>query len=375
MTKKLTVLQTLPALHSGGVERGTLEIARALVAAGHRSIVVSNGGRLVEQLEREGSEHITMPVHRKSLASLFQIRTFRRLLEELKPDIVHARSRIPAWIAWLALRRMNPATRPRFVTTVHGMYSVSPYSAIMTKGEVVIAVSGAVQEYIFKNYPKCPQERVQLIYRGADTQEFPFGLQPHAAWLSEWQAAFPQLGGKVILGLPGRLSRVKGHETFLNLLQALKADYPNVHGLIIGGAEAAKEDYAEELKRRVQDLGLNDCVTFTGQRDDMALVLTQCSLVLSLRVTPEAFGRTTLEPLRLGKPVIGWDIGGVGEMLQRMFPFGAVPFGNTDLLEERIRLWLSSPQYPIECEDFLLSTMCNKTLSLYTQLLLTDISS
>ena len=175
--------------------------------------------------------------------------------------------------------------------------------------------------------------------------------------------------------MPGRLSRVKGHETFLNLLQALKADYPNIHGLIIGGAEAAKEDYAEELQRRVQDLGLNDCVTFTGQRDDMALVLTQCSLVLSLRVTPEAFGRTTLEPLRLGKPVIGWDIGGVGEMLQRMFPFGAVPFGNTDLLEERIRLWLSSPQYPIECEDFLLSTMCNKTLSLYTQLLLTDISS
>ena len=148
MTKKLTVLQTLPALHSGGVERGTLEIARALVAAGHRSIVVSDGGRLVEQLEREGSEHITMPVHRKSLASLFQIRPFRRLLEELKPDIVHARSRIPAWIAWLALRRMNPATRPRFVTTVHGMYSVSPYSAIMTKGEVVIAVSETVRDYV-----------------------------------------------------------------------------------------------------------------------------------------------------------------------------------------------------------------------------------
>ena len=110
-TRRLTVLQTLPALHSGGVERGTLEIARALVAAGHRSIVVSNGGQLVEQLVREGSEHITLPVHRKSLASLFQIRPFRRLLKELKPDIVHARSRIPAWIAWLALRRDRKSTR------------------------------------------------------------------------------------------------------------------------------------------------------------------------------------------------------------------------------------------------------------------------
>ena len=129
---QLTILQILPALHSGGVERGTLEIARALVAAGHRSIVVSNGGRLVEQLVREGSEHITMPVHRKSLTSLFQVRPFRRLLQELKPDIVHARSRVPAWIAWLALRRMSPASRPRFVTTVHGLNSVSAYSAIMT---------------------------------------------------------------------------------------------------------------------------------------------------------------------------------------------------------------------------------------------------
>ena len=110
--KPLTVVQTLPALDAGGVERGTLEIARALVAAGHRSIVVSRGGRLVPQLEREGSEHITLPVHRKSLASLFQVRPFRAMLAKTKPDILHARSRVPAWIAWLAWRKLPPATRP-----------------------------------------------------------------------------------------------------------------------------------------------------------------------------------------------------------------------------------------------------------------------
>lgn len=366
--RRLTVLQTLPALHSGGVERGTLEIARALVKAGHRSIVVSNGGQLVEQLEREGSEHITMPVHRKSLASLFQIRPFRRLLAELQPDIVHARSRIPAWIAWLALRQMNSHNRPRFVTTVHGMYSVSFYSAIMTKGEVVIAVSDAVRQYVLNNYPSCPPEHIRLIYRGADTGEFPYGMQPDVEWLQNWRNTFPQLTGKTILGFPGRLSRVKGHETFLNLIRALKADYPDLHGLIIGGAETAKESYANELQQRVHQLGLSDSVTFTGHRNDMNRVLTQCDLVLSLRITPEAFGRTTLEPLRLGKPVIGWDIGGVGEMLRLIFPFGAVPEGREDILEARVRDWLSDPRHPSESTEFQLNTMCHQTLAVYAQL-------
>lgn len=368
MNRPLTVLQVLPALHSGGVERGTLEIARALVAAGHRSIVVSNGGQMVEQLVREGSEHITMPVHRKSLASLLRIRPFRRLLAELRPDIVHARSRIPAWIAWLALRRMDPATRPHFVTTVHGMYSVSPYSAIMTRGETVIAISEAVLAYVRQNYPQCPEERIRLIYRGADTREFPYGLTPDDAWLRQWQQDFPELADKTVLGFPGRLSRIKGHETFLKLLHDLVPEHPAVHGLIIGGAEAAKEDYEAELRQQVATLGLQDRITFTGHRNDMNRVLTRCDLLLSLRVTPEAFGRTTLEPLRLGKPVIGWDAGGAGEILRRLYPFGAVPAGRDDLLLTRVRDWLATPTTPAERDDFQLSTMCAQTLAVYAAL-------
>ena len=115
--KKLTVVQTLPALNAGGVERGTLEIGRALVAAGHRSIVISNGGRLVAQLEAEGSEHITLPVHKKSLASLLQVSAFRKIIADIKPDILHARSRVPAWIAWLAWRKLPTNNRPHFVST------------------------------------------------------------------------------------------------------------------------------------------------------------------------------------------------------------------------------------------------------------------
>lgn len=367
--KTLTVVQVLPALDAGGVERGTLEIARALIAAGHRSIVVSNGGRMVEQLIREGSEHITMPVHRKSLASLLQIRPFRTLLSKLKPDILHVRSRIPAWIAWLAWRKLPASQRPHFVTTVHAMYSISPYSAIMTKGEVVIAVSASVRDYIIKNYPGCPQERIRLIYRGADTTEFSYGLQPPADWLVAWQKKFPQLDGKTILALPGRIARIKGHDAFLRLIKSLRADWPQIHGLIIGGAETAKENYVTELHQQVADMGLGDAITFTGHRSDMNLVLSQCDLVLALRSTPEAFGRTTLEPLRLGKPVIGWDMGGVGEMLHRMFPFGAVPAGQEDELLARVQVWLKDPKQPLPSDDFQLSTMCEQTLANYNQLL------
>ncbi len=145
--KPLKVLQLLPALDSGGVERGTLEIARALVAAGHESVVLSKGGRLVEQLQREGSRHIARDLGRKSPATFLQYRALRRLFEAERFDIIHARSRLPAWVAWLAWRGMPANARPHFVTTVHGMHSVSRYSAIMCAAERVIAVSDTVRDY------------------------------------------------------------------------------------------------------------------------------------------------------------------------------------------------------------------------------------
>jgi len=363
--KKLTVLQTLPALHSGGVERGTLEIARALVAAGHRSIVVSNGGRLVDQLVREGSEHIQMPVHRKSLASLFQIRPFRRLLRELKPDIVHARSRIPAWIAWLALRRMHPSTRPRFITTVHGLYSVSPYSAIMTKGEVVIAVSETVRQYILTNYPSCPPERIKLIYRGVDPEEFPRGYQPSAQWLAKWKQDYPQLIGKKVLCLPGRITRLKGHEDFFSLLLKMKSQDSAVHGLIVGGVEEKKRPYLAELQARVAELGLSSDITFTGLRSDIREVFSQCNIVLSLSTQPETFGRTVLEALSVGTPVVAWDQGGVGEVLKACYPEGAVVTGDPRALVAAMSIALSTAPKNSAPDQFKLATMCEKTITCY----------
>src|SRR5690606_25764937 len=148
MSRALTVVQLLPALESGGVERSTLEIADALVRGGHRAVVVSAGGRLVPRLAESGATHVTLDIGRKSPATLRTVRPLRAWLAREGADIVHARSRLPAWIGWRALRGMPAASRPRFVTTVHGLNSPSRYSAIMTRGERVICVSGTVRDYV-----------------------------------------------------------------------------------------------------------------------------------------------------------------------------------------------------------------------------------
>ena len=137
----MKIIQLIPELNSGGVERGTLEIARALVAAGHESVVISNGGRMVAQLEAEGTRHILLPIHRKSLGSLWQIRPLRKIIQQEQADILHVRSRIPAWLTHLALRKIAVKDRPALISTVHGFYSVNRYSEIMTRADRVIAVS------------------------------------------------------------------------------------------------------------------------------------------------------------------------------------------------------------------------------------------
>ena len=174
--KLLTVVQLIPALRSGGAERSALEIARALVQAGHRSVVISAGGRLVEQLQAEGSEHVTLDIGSKSLRTLVQLGALRRVLRELKPDIVHARSRLPAWLGWWALKGMT--RRPHFITTVHGLNSPGRYSAILLRGERVIAVSQTMRDYVLSHYRWLEPAKVRVIPRGIDPAAFPYGHRP-----------------------------------------------------------------------------------------------------------------------------------------------------------------------------------------------------
>ncbi|MHB1188706.1 glycosyltransferase family 4 protein [Thiobacillus sp.] len=366
--KKLTVLQLLPALESGGVERGTLEVAQALVEHGHRALVISAGGRLVAPLTEIGAEHFAWPIGEKKIKTLLLVGKLRKFLLEHKVDILHARSRIPAWIAWLAWRGMNPATRPSFVTTVHGMYGVNRYSRIMTQGERVIAVSNTVRDYILREYPDTLPWRIQVIHRGVDDRAYPHGWKPDPVWQQAFFSQFPQATGKQLLTLPGRITRLKGHEDFIELIARLKRRGLPVHGLIVGGASSSKQRYLHKLRYRVRSMGLAADISFTGQRDDLKNILAISSLVLSLSTQPESFGRTTLEALRLGVPTAGYDHGGVGEILRAIYPAGLLPLDDIGAATQSISTLLLQPS-PVPAGDFFpLHNMLSQTLELYEQL-------
>jgi len=364
--RRLTVVQILPALESGGVERGTLEVGKYLVEQGHRSIVISAGGRLVEQLIREGSEHLAWDVGRKSLLTLLRyVSRLRRLLRDENIDILHVRSRMPGWVAYLAWRGMPANKRPRFITTFHGLYSVNAYSGVMVKGEHVIAVSDTVRAYILNNYPQTAAAHIRVIPRGIDPATYPLGFQPSAEWLATWKNQFPQLIGKKVLTLPGRITRLKGHEDLIDLIARLKAQGDPAHGLIVGGAEEKKQRYLAELRDKVARFGLQQDITFTGHRSDLREIMAASDLVLSLSTKPESFGRTVLEALSMGVPVIGYNHGGVGEQLARLFPQGRVSLGDIDGLLEKCREIEANTRIKPCAPPPTLESMLATTLSVY----------
>lgn len=366
----MKVLQTLPELNSGGVERGTLEVAEYLVKNGHEALVVSNGGRQVEALEKLGGRHIAMPVHKKSPATLFQVGAFRALLEKEKPDILHIRSRAPGWVAWLAWRKMNPATRPRLVSTVHGFYSVNPYSAIMTKGERVIAVSNSIKDYILKNYPKTPSEKITVIHRGVSSEQFPRGYQPDALWLEKWKNDFPELAEKVVLLLPGRITRWKGQEDFIRVVAGLKQRGHAVHGLIVGETHPKKREFETELRHLASGLGVDSDISFLGHRGDIRDVMAVSDVVYSLSLDPEAFGRVSLEAMSIGKPVIAYSHGGVKEQLAAIFPDGLVEVGDVNSVIGLTADVLNRKSQPGSIGEFSLEKMLSATLGVYREVLI-----
>jgi glycosyltransferase involved in cell wall biosynthesis len=364
--RRLTILQLLPALSAGGVERSTLEIGHALVLAGHRSVVASAGGRLVERLEAQGSEHVTIDLGRKSLATLRHAGTLRRLIGQLRPDIVHARSRLPAWIARLALAG-GAGTRPHFVTTVHGLNSPGWYSAVMTRGERVICVSNSVRDYLLRHYPRVDPARLTVIARGIDPDEFPFGFRPDDAWRANFFAEFPALQGGLLLTLPGRGTRLKGHADAIELLAGLRGRGLDARLLLLGARQGGRERYVAELERLARRRGVAAQLAISAPRADVAAIYASSALVLQLSRQPEAFGRTVLEALSLCRPVLGYAHGGVGELLAELYPEGRVPLGDATRLSERAAelLRVAPPIAPLT--RYRLVDMQAATLDLYAR--------
>ncbi|KRG37514.1 glycosyl transferase [Stenotrophomonas panacihumi] len=365
---RLTVVQLLPALHSGGVERSTLEIAQALVRAGHRAVVVSAGGRLVQPLLASGAEHVTLDIGRKSLLTLRHVPALRRLFVELGADIVHARSRLPAWLGWYALRGISDDLRPRFITTVHGLNSPGRYSAVMTCGERVICVSRTVREYVLQHYPNTDPHKLRTIPRGIDMAQFPRRPRPDAK-AREWaQSEVPALAGAgPLLLLPGRGTRLKGHIDGLRLLARLRAEGAGARLWLPGAREPGREDYIRELEAEAARLGIADAVAFTEPTSRIAEAYAACDLVLQLSRKPEAFGRTVLEALSVGRPVLGWAHGGVGELLDELQPRGAVAPFDEDALARQAADLLAQPPAPLARIPYTLQAMQDSTLKVYAE--------
>ncbi|MEZ5456589.1 MAG: glycosyltransferase [Lysobacteraceae bacterium] len=365
--RRLTVVQILPALQSGGVERSTLEIAAALVAEGHRSVVISAGGRLLDGLLASGSEHLLLDVGAKSLRTLFQIRALRRVLRDLQADIVHVRSRLPAWITRFALRGLNP--RPALVSTVHGLNSPGRYSAILTRADRVICVSNTVQNYLRQHYPEVPPERLRVVPRGIDPAAFPRGYRASRDWRLAFLAEHPMLEGGPILTLPGRGTRLKGHAEALHLLAALHQHACPARLLILGVCEPERARYVAELQALALRLGVSHAVVMTPPRHDVGDIYSISHLILQLSSKPEAFGRTVIEALQIGVPVLGFEHGGVGELLRELYPVGCVPLGDRAALLDAALALLEEAPPVAPFAGYRLADMQARTLAIYREVL------
>jgi len=364
--RRLTVVQIIPAMHSGGAEQSTLEISRALVAQGHRSVVISAGGRLVQNLLTEGSEHLQLDVGRKSVSTLGRISDLHRALRHLQPDIVHVRSRLPAWVTQWAVRGLQPL--PHRVTTVHELNTPGPYSSVLTRGERVIVVSQTVRDHVLAHYPDLPVKRLRVIPRGVDPEAFPYGYRPDSEWRETFFAEFPVLSEAPLLTLPARGTRLKGHIEAIELLAALKLRGLPTRLLLLGVEETGHQAYLKTLHELARQRGVDDWLVFTPPRSDVREIYAVSDLILQLSVKPEAFGRTVLEALALCRPVLGYAHGGVGELLAELYPAGRVPALDRARLVERTAelLRLAPPILPLT--RYRLADMQRATLAVYEEL-------
>jgi glycosyltransferase involved in cell wall biosynthesis len=372
--KKLTVLQMLPDLDSGGVERGTLETGKFLVKNGHTSLVVSNGGRMVNQLEKEGSSHFTLPVGSKSLRCLPTFFKIRRIIKENKVDILHLRSRLPAWIGYLAWKSLPANLRPHLLTTFHGFYSVNRYSAIMAKGEKIIAVSRSIKKHIIKNY-NIPEKNIIVIPRGFDEDFFcadKVSKERVEKIKQQWKIA---PGTDCVIVLPGRVTKWKGHDVFLNALHKVKD--LKWYAICVGPYDE-DSTFVKEIKKLCHQLGLPERVFFMGHCSDMPAVYLASDIAVSASSTePEAFGRVAVEAQAMACPVIATAHGGSLETVIDGQTGWLVKPNDADSLAAALHTAITNPTQRRELgynarqwvlENFTTEKMCSETLSLYSEL-------
>jgi glycosyltransferase involved in cell wall biosynthesis len=380
-----TVMQIIPDLHSGGAERSAIDIAQALAQAGARCLVASRGGRMVSELQSKGGVWVPFPAATKNpFAMALNSVRLARVLRDEGVDIVHARSRAPAWVAYYAARQ----ARARFITTYHSAYSgTSPiklrYNAIMAAGDIVIANSQFTAQRISQLHPEAAG-RIAVIPRGVDLRQFsPYAVDPQRVeqLRADWGVEPHQ---RVVL-LPARLTARKGHFVLIEAAKRLIAQgLDDVRFIFVG--DARSDDFKHNLERQIERAGLSGLVRAAGFCADMPAAYLASAVAVAPATEPEAFGRVAVEAQAVGVPVIVSDIGAASEVVQAPPQVRAhqatgwrVPPGDAEALAsavvETLTLTASAREALMaRARDFVSSRfsiegMCATTLDLYDTLI------
>lgn len=331
--KQPVILQVLPELRAGGVERGTIEMAQAIQAAGWQAIVASEGGPMVGQLTHLGAKHIELPLKSKNPFTIHSnAKAITKIIKQYQVDIVHARSRAPGWSAYLAAQK----TRARFITTFHGTYNFENrwkhrYNSVMVKGDIVIAISNFIAEHILANY-EVSRDKLRIIHRGVDTEKFmpERYLGQRAADLAKaWRVP----DDLPIILMPGRITRWKGQEILLKALARLS--HRNFFCVLLGD-DAGHPNYRKELEEFIVKLGLGTNARIAPNTPYMTDAYMLAHLVVVPSIEPEAFGRVPVEAQAMGKPIIATDHGGFRETIIHGETGWLVPPGDETALAEAI---------------------------------------
>lgn len=374
--KQTVILQVLPQMRTGGVERGTIEVAAAIVESGKRALVASAGGSMQTSLAYSGGEHITLPLASKNPVTIYEnVSALEKVIKEYGVDIIHARSRAPAWSAWMAAKR----TKTPFVTTFHGIYGLEPsikkyYNAVMTKGDRVIAISNFVAQHIKDNYDVHPS-KLRIIHRGVDLSLFSperIKQQPMVDLATKWRIP----DHLPLILMPGRITRWKGQHMLVSALS--KLPHRNYFCLLVGD-DLGHPDYRREIEKMISKLGLEGNVRIADNTTAMAEAYTLAEIVVAPSIEPEAFGRVPVEAQAMGRTVIAANHGGACETVIDGHTGWLVKPGDADdlarvidgvlhlSLEDKENLRLNAMEHVRQ--HFSAQSMCDKTLQVYDELI------
>jgi glycosyltransferase involved in cell wall biosynthesis len=377
---RTAVLQVVPALNAGGVERTTVEIAAALAGDGFIPLVASAGGRMEPQLAAAGGELIRLPLDTKAPQRIFANAVhLARILRTRNVKIVHARSRAPAWSALMAARM----TGVRFVTTYHGIYNAGHalkrfYNSVMVRADVVIANSQWTADHIARTYRK-PPKRLVVIPRGVDLAVFdPATVAPErvGTLLEAWNAR----PDDIVILLPGRLTRWKGQLVLIDAIAKLAREglLGTARAVLIGDAQG-RSRYEKEIRSAIRASGLDDRVVLAHHVADMAAAYLASDIVVSASTDPEAFGRVAAEGSAMGRPVIATDHGGARETILPNESGLLTPPGDSVALAAALgqllaagaegRAAMGARGRAHIADRYTVSRMCADTLALYRELI------